>query len=134
MLFRLFAPYEHLASVLLPMNDDGGDGSHDTSHLVRVWKSASAIQSEEGGDLELLAASVMLHDCVQVPKNSPQRVNASKLAAEKASSVLRGLNWDAVRIGVVTDAIESHSFSAGIPPVSLEGRILQDADDWTRSV
>jgi uncharacterized protein len=110
------------------MNDDVGDGSHDTSHLVRVWKSARTIQSEEGGDLELLAASVMLHDCVHVPKNSPQRVNASRLAAEKASSVLRGLNWDAVRIGVVTDAIESHSFSAGIRPASLEGRILQDAD------
>ena len=110
------------------MNCDTGDGSHDISHLVRVWKNAQAIQSAEGGDLELLAASVMLHDCVQVPKDSALRSNASKLAAEKARSVLRGLNWDAARVGVVADAIESHSFSAGLIPVSLEGRILQDAD------
>src|SRR5271166_1688164 len=116
----LFAPYEHLASVLLPMNDDMGDGSHDANHLVRVWKNAKAIQSEQGGDLELLAAAVMLHDCVQVRKDSAHRANASKLAAQKARSVLLELNWEAARVGVVADAIESHSFSAGIAPVSLE--------------
>lgn len=124
----LFTPYEDLACVLLPINCDTGDGSHDVSHLVRVWKNAKTIQSKEGGDLELLAASVMLHDCVQVPKGSALRSDASKLAAEKARSVLRGLQWDARRLDVVTDAIESHSFSAGLVPASLEGCILQDAD------
>ena len=123
-----FAPYEHLTCVLLPINHDTSDASHDISHLVRVWKNAKAIQSEEGGDLELLAAFVMLHDCVQVPKDSALRANASKVAADKARSVLRGLKWDAARVGVVADAIESHSFSAGLIPVSLEGCVLQDAD------
>jgi hypothetical protein len=28
---------------------------------------------EEGGDLEILAASLLLHDCVEVPKDSPLR-------------------------------------------------------------
>ena len=123
-----FAPYEHLSTVLLPMNDQKGDGSHDVSHLVRVWKNAKTIQSEEGGDLELLAASVMLHDCVHVPKDSVLRADASKLAAQKARLVLGDLNWDSDRVSVVTGAIESHSFSAGITPVTLEAKILQDAD------
>jgi uncharacterized protein len=124
----LFAPYEQLARTLLPMNEEIGDGSHDISHLGRVWKNAEAIHASEGGDLELIAAAVMLHDCVHVSKDSPLRDSASKLAAEKARAVLEGLNWETSRVDTVARAIESHSFSAGITPSALEGRILQDAD------
>jgi uncharacterized protein len=128
MQFNRFAPYENLASVLSPANDNAADGSHGLSHLERVWKNAKAIHAEEGGDLELIAAAVMLHDCVHVPKDSPLRASASRLAAQKARAVLDGLKWDASRIDVVAAAIESHSFSAGMTPASLEGCILQDAD------
>jgi len=125
---ELFIPYDELGRMLLPLNDDTGDKSHDISHLERVWKNAKAIQANEGGDLELIAAAVMLHDCVQVPKDSPLRAGASRLAAQKAREVLRGLNWDTSRVDTVAKAIETHSFSAGLTPTSLEGRILQDAD------
>ncbi len=128
MRFDVFAPYQELARVLLPANEDAGDKSHDISHLERVWKNARTIQAAEGGDLELIAAAVMLHDCVYVPKDSPLRANASKLAAQKACAVLDGLHWDGGRVNLVAKAIESHSFSAGIAPSSIEGCILQDAD------
>src|ERR1700735_3335401 len=123
-----FAPYDQLARQLLPMNQAHGDAAHDISHLERVWRNAKSIQTEEGGELELLAASVLLHDCVQVPKNSPQRASASRLAAAEARSCLVRLQWTEHRIHVVAEAIESHSYSAGIEPTSLEGKILQDAD------
>lgn len=122
-------PYEDLSRVLLNADDQTEDGSHDTSHLIRVWKNARTIQQAEGGDLELVAAAVLLHDCVYVPKNSPDRKSASILAAQKARTVLSDvLGWERARIELVADAIESHSFSAGIAPKSLEARILQDAD------
>ena len=36
-----FFPFQDLANTLLPhTGDTGGDGSHDTSHLQRVWKNA----------------------------------------------------------------------------------------------
>lgn len=124
-----FAPYENLALKLLPENEESGDGSHDSSHLIRVWNNARTIQAEEGGDAELIAAAVLLHDCINVPKDSPLRRNASSLAAQKARTVLiETLGWGETRAGVVAEAIESHSFSAGIAPKTLEGRILQDAD------
>jgi uncharacterized protein len=89
-----FAPFQDLARTLLPHAfDDNGDGSHDTSHLQRVWKSAAAIQAEEGGDAEVLFASTLLHDCVAVEKNSPLRAQASRLSAEKAAGVLASLGW-----------------------------------------
>lgn len=123
-----FAPHGTLAESLLPHATDSDDGSHDIAHLQRVWKNASAIQAEEGGDGEILAAAVLLHDCVTVEKNDPMRPQASRLAAHKAAGILEALGWAPARIEAVSHAIASHSFSAGIAPETLEARILQDAD------
>jgi uncharacterized protein len=124
-----FAPFEQLATVLLPHAiDRQGDGSHDISHLCRVWKNAITIYAKEGGDPELLIAAVVLHDCISVEKNSSLRSQSSRLAAEKASKVLATLSWDPFRIKAVAHAIEAHSFSAGTTPTTLEAKILQDAD------
>ena len=50
------------------------------------------------------------------------------LAANEARVRLEALGWQPRRIDTVASAIESHSFSAGVAPTSIEGRILQDAD------
>ncbi len=123
-----FAPYDALAARLLPDLPDAGDGSHDIAHLLRVWANVRAIHAGEGGDLELLASACLLHDCVAVEKNAPERSQASRLAADRAGQLLARLDWPQDRVARVRHAIEAHSFSAGVPPVSLEARILQDAD------
>ncbi|CAB3760069.1 phosphohydrolase [Burkholderia sp. MSh2] len=124
-----FAPFQDLARTLLAhWNDTHDDGAHDTSHLQRVWKNAAAIQAEEGGDAEVLLAATLLHDCVAVEKNSPLRAQASRLAAEKARRVLTSLDWPDAKIDAVAHAIEAHSFSACIAPLTLEAKVLQDAD------
>ncbi|MDB6143926.1 MAG: phosphohydrolase [Pseudomonas sp.] len=124
-----FTPFQPLADTLLAhIPEDHNDGSHDVSHIHRVWKNAYAIQREEGGCLEMLLAATILHDCVPVEKNSPLRSQASRLSAEKASMVLAALGWSAENVRRVAHAIETHSFSANIPPTTLEAKILQDAD------
>lgn len=123
-----FAPFADLASHLLRALEVSGDGAHDEAHVVRVWQNAKPIHSVEGGDLQLLAAAVLLHDCVSVPKNSPHRSMASQLAADKARSILESLGWPAARAQTAAHAILTHSYSAGIEPASIEGQILQDAD------
>ncbi len=124
----MFHPFDQLAARLLNGSVDDEDGAHDLSHIVRVWRNAKSIHSEEGGDIEALAAAVLLHDCVQVAKDSPLRSQASLLAAKEARTRLEALAWEPLRIEIVIGAIESHSFSAGIAPTSIEGCILQDAD------
>jgi len=124
---KIFAPFSDLAAALLPVSPST-DGAHDIGHLARVWRNAKVIQLKEGGDLEILAAAVFLHDCVTVPKDSPLRSQASRLAASEATSRLRALGWSDERIAWVASAIESHSYSAGIAPTTLEACILQDAD------
>jgi uncharacterized protein len=128
MTLQMFHPLDQLAVKLLDVSGNDEDGSHDLSHIVRVWRNAKLIQREEGGDLEALAAAVLLHDCVQVAKDSPLRKKASLLAANEARVRLQALAWEPSRIDTVARAIESHSFSAGVAPTSVEGSILQDAD------
>lgn len=123
-----FHPHEALAAQLLAHATEGDDGSHDLAHIHRVFKNAMKIQVGEGGDADILAAAVLLHDCVAVEKSSPLRSQASRLAAEKASGILAGLGWSEARIEAVAHAILTHSFSANIPPETLEAKMLQDAD------
>jgi uncharacterized protein len=128
MTLEMFHPFDQLAVKLLGAAADDEDGAHDLSHIVRVWRNAKLIQRDEGGDLEVLAAAVLLHDCVQVAKDSPLRSKASLLAANESRVRLEALAWEPSRIDTVARAVESHSFSAGVAPSSIEGCILQDAD------
>ncbi|WP_447870745.1 HD domain-containing protein [Serratia fonticola] len=127
-LLQPFTPFQALAQELLPLTLEGDDGSHDVVHLHRVWKNSRQISQDEGGDQQILCAAVLLHDCVAVEKNSPQRHLASRMAAEKASIALASLGWSVDSINKTAHAIEAHSFSAAIPPQTLEAKILQDAD------
>ncbi|MEE5133826.1 HD domain-containing protein [Pseudomonas alliivorans] len=124
-----FAPFEDLARLLIPhTHAEKIDGSHDISHLLRVWKNVCAIRDHEGGDARLLLAATLLHDCVAVEKNSPFRSSASRLAAARATELLTGMGWDEESVASVAHAIEAHSFSAQVTPLTLEAKILQDAD------
>lgn len=123
-----FAPHEAIAAALIPHATEGDDGSHDLAHILRVFRNAMRIHAGEGGDGKVLAASVLLHDCVSVEKNSPLRAQASRLAAEKASGILADLGWNRDEINAVEHAILTHSFSANITPETLEAKTLQDAD------
>lgn len=64
-----FAPFQDLANLLIPYTHaEKIDGSHDVSHLLRVWKNVCAIRDREGGDARVLMAATLLHDCVSVEK------------------------------------------------------------------
>jgi uncharacterized protein len=128
MLVEAFAPFQDLAAQLLPSLDQSTDGSHDLSHLKRVWQNAQLLAEAEGANLHLLAAAVLLHDCVHVEKGSPVRDQASRLSAERAGEALSKLGWATRDIEIVTDAVLSHSYSAGLVPTTPEARVLQDAD------
>jgi uncharacterized protein len=125
-----FAPHQSLANSLLNAFDaNEAGGSHDLSHIVRVWRNAAHIaRTESGVDTELLLAAAILHDCVAVEKSSPQRPFASRLSATRAREIVSPLQWTSSRVDALAHVIETHSFSAGLPPATLEAKIFQDAD------
>ena len=64
------------------------DAAHDQAHIHRVVKSAIRLAENEQADLNIVLPAAWLHDCVVIPKDSPQRSQASRLAAETAVSYL----------------------------------------------
>jgi len=116
----------------LVAEDPAADSAHDVHHLDRVWANARALLAapEHAGrtDPLVVLAAAYLHDCVAVPKDSPDRPRASRLAAERAMGMLRGIGFPDTLLAAVAHAIAAHSYSAGIPAESLEAEILQDAD------
>jgi uncharacterized protein len=107
----------------------GNDGAHDANHLERVWRNAQALLEESPqADTLVVLAACYLHDLVNLPKNDPERHLASTRSAELARRELAALGFPAERLDAVAHAIQTHSFSAGIAPTTLEARIVQDAD------
>jgi uncharacterized protein len=104
------------------------DVGHDLLHIKRVVASSKRIAEVEGGNLAVVIPAAYLHDCVIVPKDSPDRSRASTLAGEEAVRLLREWGYEEKYLEDIKHAIEAHSFSAGIEPRTLEAKIVQDAD------
>jgi uncharacterized protein len=107
----------------------GMDGAHDTNHLERVWRTAQELlASHPEADALVVMAACYLHDLVNLPKNDPERDQASRRSAKLARHQLAWMGFPAERLDAVAHAIETHSFSAGLTPETIEAKIVQDAD------
>lgn len=106
------------------------DSTHDLAHLQRVWRHCQTIANGESIMIDNVAmvAAVYLHDLVNLPKNSPDRAQASRQSAKAAIEQLKEIGFPASKLSTVRHAIEAHSYSAQIEAISDEARILQDAD------
>lgn len=110
------------------------DGSHDFGHLLRVLRNAAAIcdgERAEGHRLDwsIVAAAALMHDIVNLPKDHPERSQASSMSADEAVDFFSGRDiFDDEQLDTLADAIRTHSFSAGLEPGSLESEIVRDAD------
>jgi uncharacterized protein len=104
------------------------DAAHDGEHIRRVVSNARHLAAAEGADLAIVVPAAWLHDCVAVPKDSPQRAQASTLAATAAAGFLRGIGYPETHLAAIEHAIAAHSFSANIRPRTAEARVVQDAD------
>ncbi|SDF62736.1 MULTISPECIES: HD domain-containing protein [unclassified Duganella] len=119
----------HPRLVALAAAAQGTDGAHDTNHLHRVWRNASLLLDDyPEADALVVLAGCYLHDLVNLSKNDPERHLASRKAALLASRQLAELDFPPNKLAAVAHAIESHSFSAGIRPETIEAKIVQDAD------
>jgi uncharacterized protein len=107
---------------------ESADPAHDFAHIERVVSMAKKLSVAESADLNVVVPAAWFHDSVAVAKNSPDRPIASKLAAERARAVLEQLNYSRALLPAIEHAIIAHSYSANVPPCSLEAQIVQDAD------
>ncbi|TLX96318.1 MAG: HD domain-containing protein [Thaumarchaeota archaeon] len=104
------------------------DSAHDFGHIVRVYKNAQTIARKEKANMKLVLAAALLHDIVWYPKSDPRSKTSSVSGAKEAKRILKRYRYSVDEIKIITEAIRDHSFSRGVIPQTLEGKILQDAD------
>ena len=107
---------------------NNGDAAHGISHVKRVVANSKQLVHSSNANLAIIIPAAWLHDCVSVAKNSPQRSQASSLAAKAASQFLGASGYPLDWLEEIEHAIEAHSFSADVEPRTLEAKIVQDAD------
>lgn len=106
------------------------DAAHNLNHLMRVAEKSKHIHKYEGGNLDVIIIGSYFHDIVSLPKNSLIRHCASTFSAQKTIKILKEHFKDisANLYCQISDVIRSHSYSAGVKPISIEAKIVQDAD------
>lgn len=101
-----------------------GEGTgHDYFHIERVVKVAGRIAQEENADVFLVELAAWLHDL-----GDPKLNGGIDKSEELISGFLKGLNVPQEIISKTIEIVSQVSFSKGNIPMSLEARIVQDAD------
>jgi uncharacterized protein len=106
----------------------GADPAHDFSHILRVFKNAQIIGLREGANMQVLLWAALLHDMGSVSKLSHGSEESESRRRKMIDDFLKKVALSEEVKTKVLYAVEVHRFSKGISPVTLEARVLQDAD------
>ena len=107
---------------------EGADAAHDWQHVARVRESAAALARSAGADATVCELAALLHELFNYPKGHPDSRRSGEVCAEHARALLRAEGIDAETSERVAYAIAVHPFSLGVTPITLEAKVLQDAD------
>lgn len=106
---------------------DGQDPAHDWFHNLRVMGLCERIGQAEHADMEVLRLAVLLHDVGRAEERRTGECHA-EISAREAGILLKQAGYDDQLTEKVRKAILTHRFRKNNPPVTLEERILFDAD------
>ncbi|MCH2224583.1 MAG: HD domain-containing protein [Crocinitomicaceae bacterium] len=117
---------EKVTAFVRPKFEGEGTG-HDFHHIERVLNLSRYIQAHEGGDIEIVELSALLHDI------SDHKFNGGKLdeGGKVAFNILieYGASIEiAERVKYIVDNISYKGANVPAEMRSIEGRIVQDAD------
>ena len=97
-------------------------GCHGYEHTIRVVELCQRLGQTLDADMEVLLPAAILHDAGRPHENHAEH---GALIAEK---ILQDAGFNPGKVAAVIEAIRAHSFSAKLEAVSLEAKILSDAD------
>lgn len=105
------------------------DSVHDAGHVYRVLHTAlqlAAFYPEVDG--EILETACLLHDVGRERQYKDPSLCHAREGAKIAEEFLLKEGWNAERAAHVAACIRTHRFRSDDPPVSIEAKILFDAD------
>lgn len=104
------------------------DTAHDKDHVYRVLYTALEMAEGENVNRDVLIAACLLHDIARKDQLENPSVCHAALGAEKAEKFLLQNGFDDAFAAHVRDCIYSHRFRKAAPPVTMEAKLLFDAD------
>ncbi|MGC6508781.1 MAG: HD domain-containing protein [Myxococcota bacterium] len=119
--------HERLWSLIYPQIETE-DLAHDPLHILRVYHWTCRLAPEANANVELSGAAALLHDLINIPKESQLRSTAADASANASHPWLIDSGYSKEECRVVMDAIRTCSWSKGASPLNPEGLALQEAD------
>ncbi len=105
------------------------DPAHDHLHVARVVALARRLAAAEGARPAIVVVpAAWLHDCVAVPKDAPERGDASRRAAALAEQFLRGVGYPERFLPGDRPRHRRAQLLGRHRPRTAEARVVQDAD------
>lgn len=105
-------------------------GSHDWSHVERVYRLCILIGKNEKADLRILKLATLLHD---IGRSEQDRLKGKVCHAEKSAELARKIlarhRLSDRAIEKIIHCIETHRFRSKKKPRTLEAKVLFDADN-----
>ena len=95
---------------------------HDYFHAVRVMNNSLHLARNKKVNLEVIKAAALTHDLID-----PKITNDINSSLKELKSKLSEANYQE-NIKTILNIIQHISYSKGKTPISLEGKIVQDAD------
>ena len=105
------------------------DSAHDREHVYRVLYTALDLaEGETGVDRDVLIAACLLHDIGRQAQFENPSLCHARVGAEMAFSSLLAEGFSETFARKVRHCIETHRFRRNNPPVTVEAKLLFDAD------
>lgn len=104
-------------------------GSHDWEHTERVYNMCLHIAAVENANVLIVKAASLLHDIGRHEQDRQKgKVSHADIGVQMALPILETHGFDADEIRQILHCIKTHSYRKGPSPLTLEAKILFDAD------
>jgi len=112
---------------------DKDETGHNIDHLQRTMRNALLLQKTEGGNINVVAISALLHDIHRIMTDDQRKFVSPKDSLPIVKEILDDIDLTQKEKDHICYAIEHHeeySFGGGkVTVTDIESKILQDADN-----
>ena len=106
---------------------EGAEAGHDWFHIERVWKLSKKIAEKEGGNLEVIELSALLHDIADPKFHNDDETLALKISQNFLEEIhVEGELIEQVLFVIKNISFKNRAEAPENPPLELQ--IVQDAD------
>lgn len=105
------------------------DGAHDCLHVYRVLYSCLELAKDYDADTDVLIAAALLHDIGREAQFRNPDFDHAVIGADMAFDFLQTIGWIEDNANRVKECILTHRFRSANPPITIEAKILFDADN-----